>query len=98
MKSLTKDNLEELRSDFKAIVSKIDFAWYAAILGRWEDEKEHEDWKDYEKVIKEKFSFLEDLKVSKKKLTFSVGFKKIVGTINISDGNIVPKLEFVKER
>ena len=49
----------------------IDFL--VSLSQRWDDEKEHEDWNEYEKVIKKKFDYLKVSQVTKR--PFGLKFK-----------------------
>ena len=51
----------------KLISNKDGISFFANLSARWADEKEYEDFADYEKVIRSKFcSFLEITKVTKR--------------------------------
>lgn len=55
---------------------------------RWNDEKEYEDWKDYEKSIRKRFSYLDVVKVSKRPFGFSFKVNTNVIRVSVTSRNI----------
>lgn len=64
-------NKEEINVEIDQFMSKfMDFL--GNLKDRWDDEKEYEDWKDYEKVIREKLSDYNIVKVLKVGVTYEL--------------------------
>ncbi|MCK5016712.1 MAG: hypothetical protein KAS32_06510 [Candidatus Peribacteraceae bacterium] len=63
-----------LQESVQRIVNQMDDEGHTNTLitlsARWADEKEHEDFADYEKKMKEEFSFVKVLKATKRPFGF----------------------------
>lgn len=71
---LSESKKTEIRKELKKIVKKVnqkkvlEHALY--LKYRWNDEKEFEDWKEYDKAIRNNFDFFDIIKTIKKPFGF----------------------------
>ena len=60
--------------------------FFAYLLNRWADEREYEDWKEYDKAIREKFSFLKIIKTHKRPIGFDCETEMGIMTLQLKTG------------